>query len=182
MFIGVHIVLCGFLFNAFAANHYVDKNAGGSNDGTSWANAWESFSAINWSSVNPGDNIYISGGTDSTVYSETMTVNASGTPGHFITITKGTDAGHSGKVIFDGLGTIQYGIVISKSAGLSYLKFSNLYFRNYNQAVRVLDVANVIYLDSLNIRRQWGQGAITVTGWNSNGNPTLIDSVFIEVL
>ena len=118
------LVMIGLSIPVYGTNHYVDKNAGGSNDGTSWSNAWESFSAINWSSVNPGDNIYISGGTDSTVYSETMTVNASGTPGHFITITKGTDAGHNGKVIFDGSGTIQYGIEISKSGGLSYLKIS----------------------------------------------------------
>ena len=180
MFIGFHIVLYGFLFNAFAANHYVDKNAGGSNDGTNWANAWESFSAINWSSVNPGDNIYISGGTDSTVYSETMTVNASGTPGHFITITKGTDAGHNGKVIFDGLGTIQYGIVLSKSAGLSYLRLADLYFRNYDEAVRIRSTANVIYLDSLNIRRLRSQGGIALNGWNSQGDVTLIDSVFIR--
>ncbi len=115
--IGIGLVLSGFLSYASGANHYIDKNAIGNNNGTSWANAWESFTAIDWSIIQPGDFIYISGGTDSTVYNETMTVNASGTPGHFITFTKGTDAGHNGKVIFDGLGTIQYGIVISKSTG-----------------------------------------------------------------
>ena len=82
-----------------------------------------------------------------------MTVNASGTPGHFITITKGTDAGHNGKVIFDGFDTIQYAIVFSKSAGLSYIKLSDLYFRNFDEAVRIRSTANVIYLDSLKIRR-----------------------------
>jgi len=89
-----------------ATDYYVDKNASGSNNGTSWANAWQSFSAISWSSIQPGDNIYVSGGPDSTVYTSGMTVGKSGTAGHPITITIGKYApvstGHSGRVIFDG--------------------------------------------------------------------------------
>ncbi len=56
----------------YGTNHYVDKNASGSNNGSSWSNAWESFSAISWSSVSAGDVVYVSGGSDSTVYTETF--------------------------------------------------------------------------------------------------------------
>ena len=57
-------------------DHYVDKNASGSNNGTSWTDAWESFAAIVWSSLEPGDILYISGGTDSTIYYETLHIPA----------------------------------------------------------------------------------------------------------
>ncbi|MCK7528674.1 MAG: hypothetical protein MZV64_69515 [Ignavibacteriales bacterium] len=59
---------------AYPSNYYVNKNASGQNNGTSWANAWESFSAINWSSINPGDVVYISGGSDSTFYYEELEI------------------------------------------------------------------------------------------------------------
>ena len=86
----------------YGTNHYVDKNASGSNNGSSWSNAWESFSAISWSSVSPGDVIYISGGNDSTVYTETLNIGKSGTSGNNILITKGNESGHNGKVMING--------------------------------------------------------------------------------
>ncbi|HMN18960.1 MAG TPA: hypothetical protein PKD03_15210, partial [Ignavibacteriaceae bacterium] len=64
--------------NTFPSNYYVDKMASGQNNGTSWKNAWKSFSSINWSSIQPGDYIYISGGTDSLVYSGSLYPNKSG--------------------------------------------------------------------------------------------------------
>ena len=51
------VVLALLLFQCstitYPANHFVNKNASGQNNGTSWANAWESFSAINWGSIQP---------------------------------------------------------------------------------------------------------------------------------
>ena len=94
-----------FLFistTAYSTDHYVDLNASGQNNGTSWADAWESFSPINWSSVNPGDVVYVSGGTDSTVYYQNLNIRDDGSPGNFITIRNSYDAGHNGRVIIDG--------------------------------------------------------------------------------
>jgi hypothetical protein len=89
--------------SAQQASWHVDNAlATGNNDGTSWANAWRSFSAINWTNVQPGDTIYISGGTTSQTYSELVTVGKSGTSGNPITITiDAANSSHNGTVIFN---------------------------------------------------------------------------------
>ena len=89
----------------WATNYYVDNSAAGSNNGTSWVNAWESFAAINWSNIQPGDIIYISGGSSSKTYNDNIVVNASGSSGSPITIMKGIDAGYNGEVIIQGSGS-----------------------------------------------------------------------------
>ncbi len=92
--------LCLFILFTFfsftlATNHYVDKNAAGNNDGSSWQNAWNSLNSINWNQVNSGDVIYVSTG----VYYETLNIPG-GTSG--VTIRKGIDSGHNGTVVIDG--------------------------------------------------------------------------------
>jgi hypothetical protein len=84
---------------AVPTSWYVDNAASGSNKGTSWVNAWQSIAAINYTSVNPGDTIYISGGTVSKTYKEGFARPKSGTAGNVITISTGQDAGHTGVVI-----------------------------------------------------------------------------------
>ena len=97
-----HSVLFLFISTiTYATDYYVDKISSGQNNGTSWANAWQSFSAINWGSINPGDVLYISGGTDSTIYYERLVVGASGTPGNYVTVRNSYEAGHNGKVIIE---------------------------------------------------------------------------------
>jgi len=89
---------------ANARNWYVDKDASGSNNGTSWANAWRSFSSVVWGprGVKAGDTLYISGGRTSKTYSEMWSVDASGTNGNPITIAVDpNNASHNGVVIFD---------------------------------------------------------------------------------
>jgi hypothetical protein len=121
------LALCP-LVAASAANHYVDKDAGGANNGTSWSNAWESFGSINWGSVGAGDTIYISGGSSSKTYSETLYVGADGASGNPLVITPGTDPGHGGDVILDGLGSLSHGVDID---GDDYVVVRGLKLRNF---------------------------------------------------
>ncbi len=60
--------------SADAAVWYVNRSATGANIGADWNNAWTDFSQIDWSSVSPGDTIYVAGGS----YGY-FTVGASGT-------------------------------------------------------------------------------------------------------
>ena len=87
----------------YATPRYVDKNANGLNNGTSWANAWTSFNAINWGSVSAGDYIFVSGGNDSTTYTAGLTIGKSGSAGNYIYIMAGkyspSPSGHSGRVV-----------------------------------------------------------------------------------
>ncbi len=91
--------------NSASGVHYVDSTNSTSGDGNSWANAWKSFADINWPSVRPGDIIYVSGGSTSQIYDETLNIAKSGTVGNGITITKGVELGHNGEVVIDGQNT-----------------------------------------------------------------------------
>ena len=64
--------------SASAANWYVSKAATGSNNGTSWTNAWTDFNNINFSTVACGDTIWVAGGTP---YSGSMNINKTCTAG-----------------------------------------------------------------------------------------------------
>jgi hypothetical protein len=85
----------------YSENLYVDNQAGGLNNGTSWQNAWESFTDINWATIIPGDTIYISGGSSSKTYNETLQIGTSGINGSQIVIKTGQISGHNGIVVID---------------------------------------------------------------------------------
>ena len=153
----ITIFLCSI---TYATNHYVDKNATGSNNGTSWANAWQSFSAINWSSVNPGDIVYISGGTDSTVYYEQLNMaNVDASAGHPITVRNSWDAGHNGRVIIEASGT--YCIYIGSPSDSKYITIYGLEVRGGTKNIYIQYRANDITIDSC-----------LVTDWHTFGLQT----------
>jgi hypothetical protein len=84
---------------------YVDNAVvGGGNNGSSWSNAWRSFSSVVWgpNGVKAGDTLYISGGRTSKIYTESWSVGASGTVDKPIRIAlDANNSDHNGLVIFD---------------------------------------------------------------------------------
>ena len=167
----------------FATDWYVNKNATGSNNGTSWTNAWKSFSAISWASIGVGDDIYVSGGTDSVIYYEELAPNIKGTSTNWSIITTGayspSPLGHSGKVIIDGSNQSRGGILLRNggNAKPSYVKIKGFTIQNVARGVDAnFDEAHkCIALDSLTILNCADRGIILESLLNFN-----VDSIFIE--
>ncbi len=91
---------------------YVDNAAEGTNDGTSWTNAWHAFAHIVWGAggVVAGDTLYLSGGSVSKTYTEELDIGVSGTEGNRVTISVGQDAGHNGVAIISAVGGYGLGV------------------------------------------------------------------------
>lgn len=113
--------LFGLAQNSQAANWYVDNAVAANGNGQAWATAWKNFSNIVWTSVQPGDTVYISGGSTSQTYSERLVVGKAGTLGNVITIQTGQDANHNGVVILDGTSA---GAQNGLNVAYSYVKVS----------------------------------------------------------
>ncbi|MFZ1519285.1 MAG: T9SS type A sorting domain-containing protein [Ignavibacteriaceae bacterium] len=95
------VVTTSLLFGQ--TNHYVSKNGNNSN-GISWANAWNDLDEIEWNSIQPGDIIFIDGGTDSMFYDSKITVGKSGNGNQSkITIQRSEENGRNGKVYLKGI-------------------------------------------------------------------------------
>ena len=68
--------------------------------------------------ADPGDVIYITGGSDSTIYSETLTIGKSGTSSGRMIYSRGTDSGHNGEVIIEGGGSLSNGIYVKTGSSM----------------------------------------------------------------
>jgi hypothetical protein len=78
------LMLAATAAESFAGNWYVHKGATGSNDGTSWTNAWNEMNQINFSAVACGDTIWLAGGT----YTTQLSPNKTCTAGNVLTIAR----------------------------------------------------------------------------------------------
>src|SRR5690606_7057604 len=98
-----------FVSMCSAATFYVRSGATGRNDGSDWINAWNSTSRINFGALNPGDTVYIAGGT----YGP-LNITKSGSSGKPLTFKRATSSEHGtstgwsnaydSRVIIDGRG------------------------------------------------------------------------------
>lgn len=104
------IILLLSCYSMFGADWYVAKEAVGSNNGTSWANAWNEMNAVVWANINAGDTLWLSGGpaggTNNYFTSLTHFIGSpnNGTPANPITIRVGNDSSHNGLVKIIGGG------------------------------------------------------------------------------
>lgn len=139
-------LLFGASAKSYGAAYYVDNAANGANNGHAWNDAWESFADINWSNINPGDTIYISGGSTSKTYNERLSINDSGSSGKPITVDSGANSpypgGHSGQVRIDGQNTRSSCVSVSGN----YITVKNLYCEDAtSDGMRADNRNNVIF-------------------------------------
>ena len=133
---------------------YYVSSAGNNTDGKSWNTAWKGLDQVNWSTIQPGDTIYISGGTTSATYSGGIKISKSGTASGYITIDTGANspspAGNNGTVIIEG------GDYCIRTTG-SYLTIRNLLCQHAtNSGFRIEGTGTV--LENNTVRETYGQG------------------------
>lgn len=116
---------------SLAASWYVDPLAGGANNGTSWANAWNNPTNIVWASVSAGDTIYLSGGSTSQKYYDSLLMPSakSGTLANPIVISHSPDANHNGLVMFSNAtiapSSTSYGVWVNGAKDSAFVAPTN---------------------------------------------------------
>jgi len=130
------------------------------NNGTSWSNAWTNLSSVVWgaSGVKAGDTLYISGGSTSKTYTNTLTVGASGTAASRISIRVWQDAGHNGIVKIDGSGYGLSSTIDAIAVHRAYVTISgevgggtNLHIINWRNSTNKNYSRGIVGLDSSDI-------------------------------
>jgi hypothetical protein len=125
IFIAFVISLACMVPDITAANKYVDSAAKGLQNGSSWIDAWTSFSQI--TGLSPGDTVYISGGptNNSRTYSVSTVTPFAGSAGHPITYKIGQDSSHNGTAKFNSSGAFvnKGDVIVSGDAGDGQMHF-----------------------------------------------------------
>jgi parallel beta-helix repeat protein len=133
---------------------YFVSTTGNNADGRSWGTAWNGLNQVNWSIIQPGDTIYISGGPTGATYAGGIQISKNGTASAYITIDTGANspspAGHDGTVIFEG------GRNCIRARG-SYLKIRNLLCQHATDSGFRIQGKGII-LENNTIRETYGQG------------------------
>ena len=124
----IALLVLGLSLPSNAANWYVNSAVATSGNGQSWSTAWKAFTNISWSAVQAGDTIYISGGSTSRTYSQTLTVGKSGSATSPIRIARGVNSGHNGIPIINGAGTRSWGVLVEND---NHIVLSGLEVRNH---------------------------------------------------
>jgi len=121
---------------------YVNRDATGANTGRNWADAWTNLDSagnyarlgnggINWEIIGDGDTIYVSGGTDSTVYSGQWVTN-NNEPKELTTqvvVAPAWHSGHNGDVYFIETSTVtSFDIPVFATKYISNVKFYGFTF------------------------------------------------------
>jgi len=101
------------------ATWYLDNAATGTGAGTSWDNAFTNSSQITAAVIAPGDIIYVSGGTTSKTYTNTLVSVEAGTAANPIIFRNGQTNGHNGVAIFPAFNFDVYPYVILDGARTS---------------------------------------------------------------
>ena len=94
-FIFIQLLMVLWVGSALAADHYIRAGAAGSGNGSDWANAWPTFSAVTWTR---GDTYYVAAGT----YSENVSIARAESGALYIYVRKATAAAHGMDVGWSG--------------------------------------------------------------------------------
>ena len=82
-------------------SYYVSR-LGNNQNGRSWETAWNELDQIDWDVIEPGDVIYLDGGSNQMEYDTNLEFGKSGQPNNPIRILVSDEANHNGQVIFFG--------------------------------------------------------------------------------
>lgn len=109
--------------------YYVNSGASGANNGTSWTDAWTSYTSL--PSLSSGDIVYFaSTHADGPAANSTITLPTSGEGAYFYSVTAGTTTYAAGAEI--GPNTSSYGLTLNGSLeawGMSFRAGQNLYLQ-----------------------------------------------------
>ena len=195
MKIAILILLFTIALNT-QTNWYVDiENTSGNYDGQGWATAWTNMDSIrtgntgvNWSIMEAGDTIYVSGGTDSTTYPGGQVVRGTTPYPCFdppVVICPSWESNYNGDVWFVNTDSTQRCFNVSfisgiKVTGFNFKRGNNLtsdFLSNpEGRLLFIMEEDSFVTIENCNLYSSLGQGgAIAMYGAKHTINNCLID-------